>query len=110
MLRCLQTPDAKPESCRGVRVGHGDEPSLDRFQASIEAWVKAGMLRTVDTKHPERDPLETCSFHWEQEVLVLKARACKGHGPICLECRNIACRAMLHRSICKWACIIDAAN
>ena len=109
MLRSLQTPDAKPETCRGVRVGNGDDLSLDRFQDSVESWVKAGMLRTVDTKHPEKDPLETCSFFWEQEVLVLKSRACKGHGPICVECRNVAGRAMLHRAICKWACIIDTA-
>ncbi|CAE7253482.1 unnamed protein product [Symbiodinium sp. CCMP2456] len=109
MLRCMQTPDAKPEKCHGVRLGHGDEPSLDRFQDSIESWVKAGMLRTVDSKHPDKDPLELCSWCWEQEVLVLKSRACKGDGPICQECRNTASRAMLHRAICKWACIIDSA-
>ncbi|CAE7269755.1 unnamed protein product [Symbiodinium sp. CCMP2592] len=110
MLRNMQTQDAKPEQCRGVRVGKKDSLSLDRFQESIETWVRAGMLRTVDPKHPEKDPLEACMFYWEQEVLVMKARACKGHGPICPECRNLADRAMLHRAICKWACIIDQAH
>ncbi|CAE6925676.1 unnamed protein product [Symbiodinium sp. CCMP2592] len=98
----------KAPNCHGVRVGEGDVAELDRYSSSFETWVKVGMIRCID--RTGQDPLEKCALSWEQEILVLKAKACTGRGPICEQCRATASSRMLHRAVAKWACIVDSCD